>query len=43
MRPVAAKGRKPNTAYRVHEHLTVDEMAKLLATSKRTRHGSVIG
>ena len=25
--------------YRVHEHLTEDQMAKLLATLKRNRHG----
>jgi site-specific recombinase XerD len=37
-RPVA-KGRKPNKAYRVHEHLTEDQMAKLLAALKRNRHG----
>jgi site-specific recombinase XerD len=37
-RPVA-KGRKPNEAYRVHEHLTEDQMAKLLAALKRNRHG----
>ena len=28
------KGRKPNAAYRVHEHLTEAEMAKLLAALK---------
>jgi site-specific recombinase XerD len=39
MRPVAPKGRKPNEAYRVHEHLTEDQMAKLLAALKRNRHG----
>jgi site-specific recombinase XerD len=39
MRPVAAVGRKPNTAYRVREHLTEDEMARLLAALKRKRHG----
>ena len=36
MRPV---GRNPNTAYRVREHLTEAEMAKLLATLKANRHG----
>jgi len=39
MRPVASKGRKPNEAYRVHEHLTEDQMAKLLAALKQNRHG----
>jgi site-specific recombinase XerD len=39
MRPVAAKGRKPNAAYRVHEHLTEDQIAKLLTVLKRNRHG----
>jgi hypothetical protein len=34
MRPVAPKGRKPNGAYRVREHLTEAEMAKLLAALK---------
>jgi site-specific recombinase XerD len=38
-RPVASKGRKPNEAYRVHEHLTEHQMAKLLAALKRNRHG----
>jgi type 1 fimbriae regulatory protein FimB/type 1 fimbriae regulatory protein FimE len=32
-------GRKKNTDYRVHEHLTEDQMAKLLAALKRNRHG----
>jgi len=36
MRPV---GRKPNAAYRVREHLTETEMAKLLVTLKANRHG----
>jgi hypothetical protein len=31
MRPVAARGRQPNAAYRIREHLTEDEMAWLLA------------
>jgi len=35
MRPV----RKPNAAYRVREHLTEDEIAKLLGALKRNRHG----
>jgi site-specific recombinase XerD len=39
MRPVAAKGRKPNEAYRVREHLTEAEMAKLLEALRRNRHG----
>jgi integrase len=39
MRPVASKGRKPNEAYRVREHLTEDEMSKLLAALKANRHG----
>ena len=39
MRPVASKGRKPNEAYRVREHLTEDEMNKLLAALKANRHG----
>ena len=39
MRPVAAKGRKPNAAYRVHEHLTEDQIAKVLTALKRNRHG----
>ncbi len=30
MRPVA-KGRKPNSQYRTREHLTEEEVAKLLA------------
>ena len=33
------KGRKNNTAYRVHEHLTEAQMAKLLTALKRNRHG----
>ena len=39
MRPVTASGRKPNAAYRVREHLTEDEMARLLAALRRNRHG----
>jgi site-specific recombinase XerD len=39
MRPVAAKGREPNAAYRVREHLTEDEMAKLLDALSHNRHG----
>src|SRR5262249_5315786 len=39
MRPVAARGRQPNAVYRVREHLTEDEMARLLAALKRKRHG----
>ena len=33
------KGRKKNTAYRVHEHLTEAQIAKLLTALKRNRHG----
>ena len=39
MRPVAARGRQPNAAYRVREHLTEDEMTGLFAALKRNRHG----
>jgi site-specific recombinase XerD len=39
MRPVAPKGREPNAAYRVREHLTEAEMAKLLDALSRNRHG----
>ena len=39
MRPVAAKGRQSNAAYRVREHLTESEMDRLLAALKRKRHG----
>jgi integrase len=38
-RTVAAKGRRPNAAYRVREHLTESEMGRLLAALKRKRHG----
>ena len=38
-RPVASTGRKPNEAYRVREHLTEDEISKLLAALKANRHG----
>ena len=31
--------RKPNVAYRVREHLTEDEVSKLLAAVRRNRHG----
>jgi site-specific recombinase XerD len=34
-----AKGRKANAAYRVREHLTEDEIDRLLAALKRNRHG----
>src|SRR6516164_10416772 len=37
MRPVPA--RKANDAYRVREHLTEAEMAKLLAALRGNRHG----
>ena len=43
MRPVASKGRKPNAAYRVREHLTEDEMARLLAALKAIGMASAIG
>jgi integrase len=36
MRPV---GRKPNASYRVREHLTESEMAKLLTALKSNRRG----
>lgn len=39
LRPVAAKGRKPNKAYRTREHLTEGEMAKLLVALKANRYG----
>jgi type 1 fimbriae regulatory protein FimB len=39
MRPVAEKGRKANDAYRVREHLTEQEVTKLLAALKANRHG----
>jgi type 1 fimbriae regulatory protein FimB len=39
MRPVAPAGRKANDAYRVREHLTEAEMAKLLTALKANRHG----
>ena len=39
MRPVESKGRKANDSYRVREHLTEAEMAKLLAALKGNRHG----
>jgi len=39
MRPVTPKGRKPNEAYRIREHLTEDEVLKMLAALKRNRHG----
>jgi len=39
MRPVCAAGRRANEAYRVREHLTESEMAKLLDTLGRNRHG----
>ncbi len=35
----SSKGRKKNAAYRVHEHLTEAQMAKLLTALKRNRHG----
>jgi site-specific recombinase XerD len=39
-RPVAPKGRKPNDAYRVREHLTEAEVAKLLDQLHSNRHGN---
>src|SRR5262245_30203427 len=36
LRPV---GRKPNAAYRVREHLTESEVAKLLTALRAHRHG----
>jgi site-specific recombinase XerD len=39
MRPVASKGRKPNNAYRVREHLTEEEVSKLLVALKSNRYG----
>ena len=36
---IQPQGGKPNKAYRVHEHLTEDQVAKLLATLKHNRHG----
>ncbi len=38
-RPVASSGRKPNSAYRVREHLTEHELDKLLMALKLNRHG----
>ena len=38
MRPVK-QGRKPNEAYRVREHLTEEEVDRLLAALKANRHG----
>src|SRR5271154_1355330 len=38
-RPVTAQGRMPNEAYHVREHLTEDEVDKLLARLKGNRHG----
>jgi site-specific recombinase XerD len=39
MRTVAARGRQPNKAYRVREHLTEDEVTALLTVLKSNRHG----
>jgi integrase len=39
LRPVAPNRRKPNTAYRVREHLTEAEIAKLLTALKANRYG----
>jgi site-specific recombinase XerD len=38
-RNATSTGRQKNAAYRVHEHLTEDQMAQLLAALKRNRHG----
>jgi integrase len=38
-RPVTAGGRKRNAAYRVREHLTENEVDRLLAALGRNRHG----
>jgi hypothetical protein len=35
----ASSGRQTNESYRVREHLTEAEVAKLLAALKRNRHG----
>jgi type 1 fimbriae regulatory protein FimB/type 1 fimbriae regulatory protein FimE len=35
----AASGRKPNQTYRIREHLTEQEVHRLLAALKRNRHG----
>ena len=35
----SVKGRRANEAYRVREHLTEAEMAKLLTALRRNRHG----
>jgi integrase len=39
MRSVAPKGRKTNNAYRAREHLTEDDIGKLLAALKANRYG----
>jgi len=39
LRPVVPKGRKSNGTYRVREHLTEEEMTKLLAALKANRYG----
>ena len=39
MRPVAPAGRKSNADYRVREHLTETEIAKLLTALKANRYG----
>ncbi len=39
MRPVASKGRKPNKAYRIREHLNETEITKLVTSLKANRHG----
>jgi len=42
-RNATSTGRQKNAAYRVHEHLTEDQMAQLLAALKRNRHGIATG
>ena len=39
VRKVTSLGRKANSAYRVHEHLTEAQMSKLLVALKHNRHG----
>jgi site-specific recombinase XerD len=39
MKKPTIQGRAPNKSYRVREHLTEDEMAKLLKALKGNRHG----
>ena len=39
VRNVTSKGRQANTAYRTREHLTEDEIDRLLAVLRKNRHG----